>query len=132
MSDTPRRRLIDQVADAPTFVAEGARLTGDLEAPGPLVVCGAVRGDGRVGGTLRMSVSAQWEGEIHAAAAVIAGRVTGRLVVEDKLEVGATAVIRADVVARSIAIAKGAVIEGALTVTGGEGIVEFEEKRAAS
>jgi len=131
MSDTPRRRLIDQVADAPTFVAEGARLTGDLEAPGPLVVCGAIRGDGRVGGTLRMAVSAQWEGEIHAASAVIAGRVTGRLVVEDKLEVGATAVLRADIVARSIAVAKGAVIDGVVTVTSGEPIVQFEEKRAA-
>ena len=131
MSDTPRRRLIDQVADAPTFVAEGARLTGDLEAPGPLVVCGAIRGDGRVGGTLRMSVSAQWEGEIHAAAAVIAGRVTGKLVVEDKLEVGMTAVIRADIVARSIAVARGAVIDGAVTVTSGEPVMQFEEKRAA-
>jgi cytoskeletal protein CcmA (bactofilin family) len=129
MIDSPRRRLIDQAADAPTFVAEGARLTGDLEAPGSLVMCGAVRGDGRVGGTLRMAVSAQWDGEIHAASAVIAGRVTGRLVVEDKLEIGATAVIRADVVARSIAIAKGAVIEGAVTVTSGQPILEFEEKR---
>jgi cytoskeletal protein CcmA (bactofilin family) len=129
MIDSPRRRLIDQTADAPTFLAEGARLTGDLEAPGPLIVCGTVRGDGRVGGTLRMAVSAQWEGEIHAASAVIAGRVTGRLVVEDKLEIGATAVIHADVVARSIAIAKGAVIEGAVTVTSGQPILQFEEKR---
>jgi cytoskeletal protein CcmA (bactofilin family) len=76
-----------------------------------------------------MAVSAQWEGEIHAASAVIAGRVTGRLVVEDKLEIGATAVIHADVVARSIAIAKGAVIEGAVTVTSGQPILQFEEKR---
>lgn len=128
MNDLQKRRLIDSIGDSPTFVAEGVRLTGDLETPGPLVICGAVRGDGRVGGTLRMSVTAQWEGEIHATAAVIAGRITGRLVVEQKLEIGATAVIRADISAQSIAVAKGAIIDGAVTVTSGQ-VVEFEEKR---
>ena len=130
MADTLKRRLIDQIGDSPTFVAEGSRITGDLEAAGPLVVCGVVAGDGRVAGTLHMSVTAQWHGEIHAQAAVVAGRITGRLVVEDKLEVGATAVIRADIVARTIAIAKGAVIEGAVTVTSDQPVVQFEEKRA--
>jgi cytoskeletal protein CcmA (bactofilin family) len=131
MNDLQKRRLIDSIGDSPTFVAEGVRLTGDLETPGPLVICGAVRGDGRVGGTLRMSVTGQWEGEIHAAAAVIAGRITGRLVVEHKLEIGSTAVIRADIIAQSIAVAKGAVIDGAVTVTSGQAVVEFEEKRDA-
>ena len=131
MSETLKRRLMDQIGDSPTFVAEGSRLTGDVESAGPLVVCGAIRGDGRVGGALRMAVTAEWDGEIHARAAVIAGKITGRLVVEDKLEVGATAVLRADIVARSIAVAKGAVIDGVVTVTSGEPIVQFEEKRAA-
>jgi cytoskeletal protein CcmA (bactofilin family) len=124
-----KRRLIDQIGDSPTFVSEGSRLTGDLETPGPLVVCGAVRGDGRVGGALRMAVTAQWEGEIHARAAIVAGKITGKLVVEDKLEVGSTAVLRADIVARSIAVARGAIIDGAVTVTSGQPVVEFDEKR---
>jgi cytoskeletal protein CcmA (bactofilin family) len=131
MSDLQKRRLIDSIGDSPTFVAEGVRLSGDLETPGPLVVCGVIRGDGRVGGTLHMAVTAQWEGEIHAQAAVVAGRITGRLVVENKLEIGSTAVIRADIVAKSIAVARGAVIDGAVTVTSGQAVVEFEEKRAA-
>jgi len=132
MTRTLKRRLIDQLGDSPTFVAEGSRLTGDLETPGPLVVCGAVRGDGRVGGALSMAVTAQWEGEIHARAAVVAGRITGKLVVEDKLEVGSTAVIHADIVARTIAIARGAVIDGAVTVTSGRPVVQFEEKRSVA
>ena len=130
MAETLKRRLIDQIGDSPTFVAEGSRVSGDLETTGPLVVCGSVRGDGRVGGALRMAVTAEWEGEIHAQAAVIAGKVTGRLVVEDKLEVGTTAVIRADIVARVIAVARGAVIDGAVTVTSGQPVLQFEEKRA--
>jgi cytoskeletal protein CcmA (bactofilin family) len=129
MADPLKRRLMDQIGDSPTFVAEDSRITGDLETAGPLVVCGSVIGDGRVAGALHMSTSAQWHGEIHAEAAVVAGRITGRLVVEDKLEVGATAVIRADIVARTIAIARGAVIEGVMTVTSGQPVVQFEEKR---
>ena len=48
MKDPQKRRLIDSVGDSPTFIAEGVRVTGDLETPGPLVVCGSVRGDGRI------------------------------------------------------------------------------------
>jgi cytoskeletal protein CcmA (bactofilin family) len=131
VSDAPKRRLIDHLGGSPTFVSEGSRLTGDLEASGPLVVFGSVRGDGKVGGLLHLAPKAQWEGEVHAQAAVVGGRLTGRLVIEGKLEVGSTAVIKADVVAHSIAIARGAVIEGELTVTGGQPVVRFEEKRSA-
>ena len=129
--DTQRRRMLDQLGDAPTFVAPGSRVAGDLETLGPLVVCGAVRGDGRIGGALSMAANAEWHGEVHARAAVIAGRLTGRLVVDEKLEVGATAVIQADIVARTIAIARGAVIEGAVTVTSGQPVMRFDEKRSA-
>ena len=129
MTDTPKRRLIDQLGSSPTFVAEGCRLTGDVETSGPLVVCGTIRGDGHIGGTLSMAARSEWEGEIHARAAVISGRVFGKLVVEEKLEVGGAAVIHADIVASSIAVAKGAVIDGEVTVTSGQPIVRFEEKR---
>ena len=129
MPEPQKRRLLDQIGESPTFVAPGTRLTGDLETDGPLVVCGTVRGDGHVSGALSMAVGSEWQGEVHARAAVIAGRVTGKLVVEEKLEVGASAVIQADIVARTVAIARGAVIEGAVTVTSGEPVTRFDEKR---
>jgi len=129
MSETPKRRLIDQIGTSPTFVAEGCRLTGDLETPGALVVCGTIHGDGKVAGMLSMAAKSHWEGEVHAQAAVIAGHVIGKLVIEGKIEIGATAVIRASVLARSIAIAKGAVIEGDVTVTSGQPVVQFDERR---
>jgi cytoskeletal protein CcmA (bactofilin family) len=78
-----------------------------------------------------MAANSEWHGEVHARAAVIAGQLTGRLVVDEKLEVGATAVIQAEVIARTIAIARGAVIEGAITVTSGQPVVRFDEKRSA-
>jgi cytoskeletal protein CcmA (bactofilin family) len=130
MSDTvKRRRLWDQIGSSPTFFADGSRLTGDVETEGAVVLCGAIRGDGKVGGALRMSAKSSWEGEIHAEYGIIAGRIVGKLVIAEKLEIGATAVIQADVSARSIAIAKGAVIQGEVTVTSGEAVHEFEERR---
>jgi cytoskeletal protein CcmA (bactofilin family) len=60
---------------------------------------------------------------------VVAGELVGSLAVTDRLEVGAAAVIRGRVSARSLAIARGAVIEGDILVTSGEPIVQFEEKR---
>src|SRR5204862_2569225 len=127
MIQTLKRRLIDQIGDSPTFVSEGSRLTGDLETSGPLVMCGAVRGDGRVAGALRMSATAEWHGEIHAQAAVVAGKISGKRVAEDKLELGATAALHAHVVARRTAVAKGALLEGAVTVPSPEPVRRLEE-----
>jgi cytoskeletal protein CcmA (bactofilin family) len=132
MSATPKRRLLDMVGAAPTFIADGCQVTGDIETTGALVVCGSVHGDGKIGGPLSMARDSAWEGEIHARHAVIAGTITGKLIVAEKLEIGSSAVLRADVVARSIAIAKGAVVEGVLQVTSGKPIVSFEEKRDPS
>jgi cytoskeletal protein CcmA (bactofilin family) len=129
MADTPSRRLLDQMGAAPTYVAAGSRLTGDLEVPGALVMCGQVRGDGDVKGTLSVAAGARWEGEVHARSGVVAGSIMGAIRVDEKLEIRATALIHGRVTARSIAIAKGAVIEGEVTVTSGEPIVNFEEKR---
>jgi cytoskeletal protein CcmA (bactofilin family) len=132
MSTTPKRRLLDMLGVAPTFIAEGCHVTGDIESSGAVIVCGSVRGDGKIGAALSMARDSTWEGEIHARHAVIAGAIIGKLIVAEKLELGSSATLRADVVARSIAIAKGALVEGALEVTSGKPIVEFEEKRGAS
>jgi cytoskeletal protein CcmA (bactofilin family) len=60
----------------------------------------------------------------------VAGRITGSIVVAEKIEIAATAVIRGRVSASHIAMALGATVEGDVTVTGTEPIVEFEERRS--
>jgi cytoskeletal protein CcmA (bactofilin family) len=130
MAEVPKRRMLDKMGSAPTYVAPGSRITGDIEAPGALVMCGQVRGDGDVKGPLSISAEARWDGEVHARSGVVAGTINGAIRVDEKLEIRATAVIRGRVSAKSLAIAKGAVIEGEVTVTSGEPIVNFEEKRA--
>lgn len=129
MVDELKRRLADRTSGSPTVLAQGVTFTGDLVAPGALVLSGTVRGDGDIGGTLSIARGARWEGQVRARTAVVAGELIGSLIVTDRLEVGAAAVVRGRVTARSLAIARGAVIEGDILVTSGEPIVQFEEKR---
>jgi cytoskeletal protein CcmA (bactofilin family) len=132
MNDEPKRRLSDRLGmSSPTVISESTTVVGDVETHGPLMVSGHVRGNGHVGGTLSVSKSAHWEGDISARSAVLAGRVTGKITVEDKLEISSSAVIQGQIVAKILAIANGARIEGEVTVTSGKPILKFEEKRAA-
>jgi cytoskeletal protein CcmA (bactofilin family) len=129
MADTQRRRLLDRLGATPTVLTEGSQVIGDLIVPGGLVVSGLVRGDGQVAAALQIARGATWEGRVMAQCAVVAGTLFGELLVSDKLEIGANAVIRGRVTARTVAIARGAQLDGELNVTSGEPIVQFEEKR---
>lgn len=132
MSDEPKRRLADRLGLSPTVISESTTVVGDVVTAGPLLVSGHVQGNGKVGGTLSVSKSAHWEGDISAKQAVLAGKVTGRIHIEEKLEISASAVISGEIVAKVLAIANGARIEGEVTVTSGKAIVKFDEKRASS
>jgi len=129
--DTPHRRASDRHAGPPTVIAPGTSFRGDIIAPGSVVLSGTVRGDGEIGGTLSIARDALWDGKVRAAMAVIAGTLTGSIEVSGALEVGETARIKGQVTAATLAIARGAVIEGDMQVTSGAAIVKFEEKRAA-
>jgi len=131
MSELPKRRLLDQFGNSPTYIAEGSRIQGDIDTRGPLVLSGTLEGNGRIGAGLSISVGARLLGNVQARSAVIAGEVIGDVTIDEKLEIGATAVIRGSIAAKSLAIANGAVIEGDIVVTGTQPVVKFEEKRRA-
>jgi cytoskeletal protein CcmA (bactofilin family) len=129
MSDIPRRRFFDRLSGSPSLFSTGSHFNGDVETPGPLMLGGHVKGDGKIGGELSIGPDAHWEGNVYALRAIVAGKVTGSIVVSEKIEIAASAVIRGRVSARSIAMARGATIDGEVAVTGSEPIVEFEERR---
>ncbi len=132
MNEPPRRRLLDRLGGTPSLLAGGCTLVGDIETRGALMCSAHVRGNGRISGELSLGAEASWEGDVWAYRAAIAGQIHGSLTVTDKLEIAASAVIRGRVAARSIALARGATIDGEVTVTGEEPVIEFEEKRHTS
>jgi cytoskeletal protein CcmA (bactofilin family) len=130
MNDKSNRRILDRPTGSLSLLAGGSRVIGDVITPGALMIGGHICGDGNIGGELSVSAEAHWEGDVHANSAVIAGRITGCIVVRKKIEIAASAIIRGRVIAASIAMARGATIDGEVTVTGEHPIVEFDERRA--
>ena len=132
-----KRRFLDRTAPpaasrnspTPTVIGADTVFMGNVRGKGQFVVSGEVHGDGDLDGTLHLAVSARWYGNVQAHQACVAGRIEGALAVADKLEIGGTAVIRGRVSARTIAIAKGAIVDGEIEVTSDAPIVRFEEKR---
>ena len=129
MTSLPRRRITDRLSASPTFIGAGTVLTGQLKCDSDLAVAGEVIGDARIQGSLTLSESGRWEGSVECVNAVIAGEVIGNVACSDKLEIRKMAQIHGSVRAGSIAIAKGAVVDGDMAVTGGEPVIRFEEKR---
>lgn len=128
-SAPPKRRFLDTSSATPTFIGAETVFVGNIRGAGQFVVSGEVHGDGELEGGLNLSASGTWNGFIEAEQAIIAGKITGGLRVRDKLEIGYTAVIRGKVSARTVAIAKGAIVDGEIEVTSDAPVVEFEEKR---
>jgi cytoskeletal protein CcmA (bactofilin family) len=133
----PKRRFLERVAlptallasPTPTVIGADTVIVGNIRGKGHFIVSGEIHGDGELDGALHLAVTAHWHGTVHADQAIVAGKITGGLIVKDKLEIGYTAVIRGRVSARTIAIAKGAIVDGRIEVTSDTPVVEFEEKR---
>ena len=124
-----KRRFFEGHSVTPTFIGADTVFVGNMSGAGDFVVFGEVHGDGDLQGGLNLSATGSWYGFIQAQQAIVAGKITGGLSVRDKLEIGYAAVIRGKVSARTIAIAKGAIVDGEIEVTSGEPVLEFEEKR---
>ncbi len=124
-----KRRFLEAATGTPTFIGADTVVVGNVRGRGHFVVSGTVEGDGDLDGGLNLSATGTWRGDVRALQAVVAGTLTGSLTVRDKLEIGCSAVIRGRVSARSIAIAKGAIVDGEIEVTSGTPILQFEEKR---
>jgi cytoskeletal protein CcmA (bactofilin family) len=124
-----KRRFFEADSATATFIGPKSVFVGNIRGPGHFVVAGEVHGDGELQGGLHLSASGSWYGFVQAQQAIIAGTITGGLSVKGKLEIGYTAVIRGKVSARTIAIAKGAIVDGEIEVTSGSPVLQFEEKR---
>jgi cytoskeletal protein CcmA (bactofilin family) len=124
-----KRRFLDSDTATPTFIGVDSVFVGNIRGKGQFVVSGEVHGDGELDGALNLSSTGAWHGQVRAQQAIIAGTVLGGLMVKDRLEIGYTAVIRGKVSARTVAIARGAIVDGEIEVTSDAPVIQFEEKR---
>ena len=129
MNETRRRRLRDRTSGAATLINEGCKITGLIGGKGDFLVNGEVDGDCDVSGTVTLAREGFWRGTIKADSVILSGHVEGDVVAKGKVEVTASARIVGTVSAEAIAVAEGAVVEGAMKTTSQQEPVEFVEKR---
>jgi len=112
----PLRNGRGSTSNGATFVAEGARITGNIRGKGNYVVCGEVIGDCDIEGPVTLAQGGHWQGTLRADSIVIAGTVEGDIISRGLVEVSRGARIKGSVRGHSIAVAEGAIVEGKVSV----------------
>jgi cytoskeletal protein CcmA (bactofilin family) len=88
-------------------------IKGEIAGEEDLVIAGRIEGRIHLNGCrLTLAPDSQVHGEIEAGSVVAGGRVEGKIVASDRLDVGATAAIDGEVTTPSLVIADGAQVHG--------------------
>ncbi len=129
MNETQRRRLRDRSEKKATLINQGCTITGSIRGNGNFLVNGEVNGDCDIDGTLTLAADSIWRGVIKASSIILSGSVEGDVIARGQVEITSSAKIIGTVSGEAIAVAEGAVIDGAVKTTGTAALVEFVEKR---
>ena len=115
------------------MIGSGTQVRGDIVCGEPLDVHGTVEGDCRVSAHCTVREGARVLGNIDATTLVVAGEVEAGTLTAEKVEIRATARVRATVRAQRVAIADGALYEGDLQTQDAAGSpVLFQERRTGA
>lgn len=97
-----------------SIIAAGMKIVGDCETDGTLRIEGTIQGSVTAGKAVVIGKDGLVDGHVVTADAVIAGRVTGTVRADSRLEVQASARIDGEVAARRMQLEEGAVLNGTL------------------
>ena len=128
------RRFTDTDSPA-TVIGPGITVRGDLTGGDAVEIRGRLEGDCRTSAHCVVSEGARVLGSIEATGIVVAGEVEARVLAADKVEIRASARVRASVTARVVTIAEGAFYEGNVQMQGHDAPnspVFFTERRSGS
>ena len=112
------------IASAQTVIARGVRVEGDFKSQGNVTIEGELVGSLSCGGHLTIGAEALIEATVHADEATVSGTIQGNVTVKRRLELKATARLKGDIVAETIAIEPGAAMEGMMKIGGGAKVVD--------
>lgn len=127
-----KRRILDAVSSAATYISPTTKITGKLIGKGTYVFCGELDGECDIDGPITLAAGSKWKGTLRASDVIVAGTIEGDVIAKHRIEVSETAHIVGSLAGRSIAVAEGAVIEGDIKVTNGGDPQAFKEKRQRS
>lgn len=110
-----------------THIAAGSRVVGEISGAAELVIDGEVEGQIDLDSLVVVGPNGRVEGEIHAKAVQVSGKMVGNIRGRDRVEVKASGRLEGDVVAPRVVIDDGAFFKGKVEMTGEKGA----EKAAA-
>lgn len=95
-----------------SIIAAGTRIVGDCETEGTVRIEGTVEGTVRAAKAVVVARGGVVDGDVFTQDAVIAGRISGTLVAESRLELQATCVVEGEIRARRIRLDEGGRVNG--------------------
>ncbi len=109
-----------------SIIGAGMTIEGDSETDGSLRVEGTIRGNVRAGKSVVVGKDGLVDGSVFTQDAVIAGRVSGGIHAESRLELQATSEVSGEIVAPRMQVEEGAKVQGQVAV--GESAVKAASK----
>ena len=97
-----------------SIIAAGMKITGDVETSGVIKIEGSLQGTVRNARQVLLGRQGEVKGDINAKEVVLGGRVDGNVRGTERVEVQGTSTINGDIHTRSIAVAEGGKINGAV------------------
>lgn len=107
------------------------RITGNVSGPGDLELDGELVGDISIDGLLVIGERGFVRGKATAGNMVLAGRVQGKIMVRERIEVRSSGRMEGNIICQKIAIAEGAFMDGEVHTHKGKPLSPeyFTEKR---
>jgi len=127
------KKIIDPQIDinSPvTVIAKNVVVTGDLFADGDVVIDGSLKGSLKTSGSVNIGSNAVIEADIEARTAVIAGKVIGKIKINEFLDLQSTASINGDVSTGQLAVSQGANMNGVISMTHKQSEIDLENEPA--
>lgn len=122
---------MDELEPFTSHIAIGTLFEGLFAGEGSFLVEGEVVGDGDIDGVLVLAAGAYWIGDVAADYVRVAGKVDGNVVARSKIELAPTAVVTGNLTSPVIAIARGAVYEGAISRPRKTRVTRHAERRGS-
>ena len=113
-----------------SIIGVGMTMVGDTDTDGSLRIEGTIRGSVRAGKSVVVGKDGLVDGSVFTQDAVIAGRVSGGIHAESRLELQATSEVSGEIVAPRMQVEEGAKVQGQVAV--GESAVKAASKTMKS
>ncbi len=107
-----------------TIIGPSVKVEGDFVGKGDIMVEGIVLGNLRTKGHLQVGSEAKITADIEAGSADISGEIVGNVTIGTDLDLTETAKVKGDIITNSLQIAKGAKVNGKVSMTQEPSLIE--------